>query len=436
MLGLLEGLPLAVTFSLAVGVFVAALIGYHYLAQIFTSEETSPSLESPLEINPKASNRETVWGRIENHPSQSEPDTLLGKLREGKLENDLEQIRATKAQKEAKEADTFDVAWADIQNDEVPFVRIRHIAHEFKLDFSSTDSATSNMAYRLEGELRQAAVDGRLKVRGRKYRGPVKSNDPLVSIPSSHFEDFEFAHGSLHYETPNDATHTGVIGESLEQLSGQVYYDLHISYTDTRVILKDFVAKENVLTDELKPSTADKEKYDLARRIAAAPDTSEFDYPSLVAVLRAEIDGKTGSKEALAGKPPHKVSVLMRIANVHDKPMNDCLVQLKSIKEGSFETTAHQLFKVGKKAKFQTNPSQTNNFYFLKRDMSDPITPRPFVLVLEDQEKPLNENTNYLLKLKLISPYPIATIVEVEVETGEGVEVSCVIRSQYLEGYE
>lgn len=149
--------------------------------------------------------------------------------------------------REAREGDdkakTFVQAWDDIESDRVPFVRIRHIAHEFELVLDPHDPTSGNMAYDIEGALRQAAVDGQLKVWGRKYRGPVKDNDPLVAIPQSHFEDYGFAHGNLHYETANSQTHTtsGIAKKLADHKSGEVFYDVQISYADTRRVLTNIV---------------------------------------------------------------------------------------------------------------------------------------------------------------------------------------------------
>jgi hypothetical protein len=145
-----------------------------------------------------------------------------------------------KAAEEAAQAETVDAAWDDITKDRVPFVRIRHIAHEFKLDFSESDSPTANMAWALEGHLRQAAYDEKLKVWGRKYNGNLEANEVLVPIPREHFADYEFRHGRLHYPTENKLTHTGDQAKPLDQMKGEVFFDLHLSYADLRREMAEF----------------------------------------------------------------------------------------------------------------------------------------------------------------------------------------------------
>ncbi|MEO1167074.1 MAG: hypothetical protein AAFW97_00025 [Pseudomonadota bacterium] len=155
---------------------------------------------------------------------------------------------ATRAKTEANAASSYSAAWADIETNRVPFTRIRHVAHEFGIDLEDRNSVGANNADKIEGRMRQAAVDDELKVWGRKYRGPVKHNDPLVSIDPSHFENYGFRHGCLHYEGPNEQTATGTIQTAINHpdgIEGVTYYDLQISYDDMRRILKQFSESED-----------------------------------------------------------------------------------------------------------------------------------------------------------------------------------------------
>ncbi|VAW00236.1 hypothetical protein MNBD_ALPHA04-2225, partial [hydrothermal vent metagenome] len=149
-----------------------------------------------------------------------------------------------KAPKEAEEAETFDTAFDDIASDRVPFVRIRTIAPEFGLNFSSGDSPASNLAYELEGVLRQAAYDDKLKVWGRKYQGNRETNEVMQPIPKKHFADYEFQHGNIHYAVENKLTETGELTKQADQLLGKVYFDLHLSYADLRRIMQEFVNEQ------------------------------------------------------------------------------------------------------------------------------------------------------------------------------------------------
>jgi len=144
-----------------------------------------------------------------------------------------------------KASDTmgFDQAVDEIMSDRIPFIGVRDIAKDNCLSLDPHEPESGNLAYDLEGALRQAAVDGRLKVWGRKYRGKIKSNDPLVPIPATHFEEYEFGHGNLHYETANSLTRTNTIqmvARGQEHLEGVTYYDLQLSLGDARAVVRQF----------------------------------------------------------------------------------------------------------------------------------------------------------------------------------------------------
>ena len=144
------------------------------------------------------------------------------------------------AEKEARDAETFQTQWGDVLSNKVPFTRIRHDAPQFGLILDDKTTSAQNLASNIEGAMGQAAVDGKLKVWGRKYRGLIKYNDPLVEIPASHFEDYGFMHGCLHYAVPNEKTATGTIqmlARAEKGEEGVTYYDLWISYDDARRIL-------------------------------------------------------------------------------------------------------------------------------------------------------------------------------------------------------
>jgi hypothetical protein len=164
---------------------------------------------------------------------------LVQRVIGGGLGDVLEEFdKDRKAEAKARRRATFGEAWKERATDRIPFVRLRDLAPNYGLNLDPNDPAASNLAYRIEGELRQAAVNGELKVWGRKYTGQVNDNAPLIAIPASHFEDYSFAHGFLHYEVANDKTHTGSIPKRLEELVGQVFFDLHISLEGAKAVLR------------------------------------------------------------------------------------------------------------------------------------------------------------------------------------------------------
>lgn len=172
-----------------------------------------------------------IWtGGVRSDP-EPKPQRLIADAAVGEADKE-------RAIREEREAATSDCAFDDMVSDRVPFTRIRHIAHEFRINL--TDVNASNTAYEIEGAMRQAAVDDRLKVWGRKYHGAVQNNDPMLAIPRDHFEDFGFRHESLHHQTPNDQSATGLEGQD-----GITFYDLQLSFADACKVL-DQVSKERL----------------------------------------------------------------------------------------------------------------------------------------------------------------------------------------------
>jgi hypothetical protein len=134
---------------------------------------------------------------------------------------------------------TLDEAWKERTEDRIPFVRIRDLAPGYGLGLALHDPDAANVAYRIEGALRQAAVDGELQVWGRRYRSPP-NNEPLVPIPSMHFEEYGFAHGNLHYAQDNKDAHTNTLQMATwgqKGKNGATYYDLQLSFKDTEAVL-------------------------------------------------------------------------------------------------------------------------------------------------------------------------------------------------------
>jgi hypothetical protein len=179
------------------------------------------------------------------------------------------------------------------------------------------------------------------------------------------------------------------------------------------------------------PSTTLYEK--LARRIREHPSTDQFDYPTLKCILRSEIPHPTGQRSAYAGKPPHETEILMTVSSIHTGTIFGCSVILLSIASDGIAETVMRPFTWGSNTTFDTYLHMSHSFRLLRRNLSDPINPDPFVIQIEGMLRPLRENTEYLLVLELRAPpYPYPTIVELSVHTGFGLDVECRIIGQHL----
>lgn len=206
----------------------------HGLDHLKVSAVESPATETKSFPTPKMKRERSAFEKL-LFPTFGETADKLLKDREAE-----EEAARQRLIRQAKEPDEFGDAFKERARNKIPFVRLRDIAPEFGIDLSSSETPTANLAYDIEGALRQAAVDGDLTVWGRKYQGPVQSNEPLVKIPASHFAEFEFGHGNLHYKTENRFSHTGKIAKRLEEMAGQVYFDLQLSDSDARAVLRQY----------------------------------------------------------------------------------------------------------------------------------------------------------------------------------------------------
>lgn len=186
-----------------------------------------------------------LQGRIQAIASKGVESAVRKSDHEG-----LHDVRLNKRQLEALwpprpakvSKDEFGEAWTERATDQIPFVRLRDLAPSYGLSLDPHDPNSGNVAYRIEGALRQAAVDGDLQVRGRRYLGPAKFNEPLVAIPPAHFEEYGFAHGYLNYEEANDSAHTGTLRMATEGnrrgIEGVTYYDLHLPLEGAKAVLR------------------------------------------------------------------------------------------------------------------------------------------------------------------------------------------------------
>ncbi len=139
------------------------------------------------------------------------------------------------------ERDDFDEAFEEIETDRIPFSDLRKLAADYGLNLDHRDPAASNLAYELEGELKEAAANNRLAVWGRPYNGLVRDNDPLVPIPAEHFKKYSFRHGALHHVMRKEQTCTttmSLITQGKTGLEGETFYDLRVSTKAARAIFK------------------------------------------------------------------------------------------------------------------------------------------------------------------------------------------------------
>lgn len=156
--------------------------------------------------------------------------------------------------------------------------------------------------------------------------------------------------------------------------------------------------------------------------------SDEFPYPYPKAVLKAEIRSPRGTLEKHSGaEAPHKMIVKMVLINDHTAPLKDCSVFLKGyFHEGKWFDVSEPMRG---EEKFTVHKSSTllTAQAIISRDISDRITPQPFLLRLSKRSIPLLDNATYTLKIELRSRYPLATLLTVQIDTGTGLDAEAKI---------
>ena len=157
----------------------------------------------------------------------------------------------------------------------------------------------------------------------------------------------------------------------------------------------------------------------------------EFDYPYPKAVLRAEVMEPKGQRTARDGFV-YQMGVRMSLKNAHSKLLHDCSIFVRDMARDGKVTEIGEALRFGKETTFDVYPRQDKNFGIVTRDISDPITPAPFLIKLASRDLPLAENSQYVLTLELRSRYPFPTLAFVQIDTAEGLDVHVRILDQKL----
>lgn len=156
-------------------------------------------------------------------------------------------------------------------------------------------------------------------------------------------------------------------------------------------------------------------------------DLASFGYSYRKAVLKAAIPKAAGDRAAVAGQPPHEMSIIISILNEHRAPLRNCSVAVLGLADGDQWTDINELLRAGKDGIFPIDTGKAYAFTFLKRNISDRVTPEPFHIRLVGREWPLRERASYTMVLELRSPYPIPTIVILSIVTGDGLDAEVTV---------
>ena len=163
-----------------------------------------------------------------------------------------------------------------------------------------------------------------------------------------------------------------------------------------------------------------------------APEvSSEFDYPYPKAVLKLRIQNQRGTRRGDDKGVPFAMSLAAQLQNDHNADLKNCSVVLREISglERGNELTGLR-FSLPKDGIVRKAPTLVSQFTMVRRNMSDTVTPEPFLLTVGGKTYPLSENSTYNLRLELISGSPHSTICHVQIDTGTDLDAEARIVSQ------
>ncbi|GGC24404.1 hypothetical protein GCM10011371_10060 [Novosphingobium marinum] len=154
--------------------------------------------------------------------------------------------------------------------------------------------------------------------------------------------------------------------------------------------------------------------------VAGSGDDLGYEYPK--AILKPEIPKARGDKGAISGQPAHEMSIILKVCTDHHDAVHDCSVFLDWMAINGRVQSVGEVMRAGKNGSFITLPQKGYRFTFLSRNISDNVTPEPFLLRLQNRRMPLAEHTTYLLGLELRSKYIWPTLATIELHTGKGLD--------------
>jgi len=120
----------------------------------------------------------------------------------------------------------------DLDVGRIPIIELRKMAAAAGWSTDAHATVGQNDGFTLANRLRQAVIDKRVNVWGRKYEydfgeGGAESV-PLVLIPSDHFKEFGFDALGLWGQEKNYNIFTNKIPKTARELRGKIFRDLYV----------------------------------------------------------------------------------------------------------------------------------------------------------------------------------------------------------------
>jgi hypothetical protein len=155
-----------------------------------------------------------------------------------------------------------------------------------------------------------------------------------------------------------------------------------------------------------------------------------FDYSYPKAVMQARIQKEVGTLEQ-RGDEPELLSIVMTVDNKHTTSLFDCSVVVTGLTCPDGEVVSLNVPFVNAE-NFNLHPRQPRNLPIVTRDISDKVTPSPFLLRTQGSGVPLKENSRYFAHVELRCRYPYPTQLVIQIETQTALSARCAIIRQAI----
>ena len=276
----------------------------------------------------------------------------------------------------------------------------------------------------VSGEFREYLARGDVRARGVKGTGFSDSGDPTEPIAADYWVKAFVSpyHSIALQDTGSDAAGNRLTHERA------TYRRVVINKNDLEGVRPKATRQSlSPLAEFVEPLRA-KINAEKTETTGGLLSQDSFGYPYAKAVLKLRIQNPKGTRRGNAKGVPFAMSLAAQLQNDHGGDLKNCSVVLREITglEGGSELTGAK-FKIPKNGIVRKSPNIVSQFTMVRRDMSDRVTPEPFLLLVGDRTIPLSENSTYTLRLELMSESPHSTMCQVQINTGEGLDAEAIV---------
>jgi hypothetical protein len=164
---------------------------------------------------------------------------------------------------------------------------------------------------------------------------------------------------------------------------------------------------------------------------AGAPECYPYAFPKALVTLEV-LDAKGQREQAAGADKPEATKARIRIVSKHNKPLMGCYAIVRTIRQGGRAEQLDLSLRINKGQPFRLEAGSPALGYLVRRDISDKVTPEPFLLLLNEREYVLADNSQYLLEIELGTAFPYPVLSTLQIDTGKGLDLRLAVVSEQL----